>query len=146
MTEKQRMAAELFMQGYNCAQSVCGAFADELGISRETLLAAGAAFGGGFARTRNLCGAVSAIGLVISLAEGKSMPDDRGDVYRTVRAYTDRFASRFGSLNCGELLKNVGGITRTPDPDPRCEEYYAKRPCAAFVAEAAALLEEYFGC
>ena len=32
MTKKQTEACELFLQGYNCAQSVCGAFAQELGM------------------------------------------------------------------------------------------------------------------
>lgn len=144
MTNKQILAAELFYKGYNCAQSVAGAFADELNMSLEALVAASAAFGGGFARTRNLCGAVSGIGLVISIDMNKTAPDDKGEVYATVRAYTDRFAEKFGTLSCGELLKSVANITSHPQPDERTAEYYKKRPCTAFVAEAAALLEEYF--
>ena len=76
MTEKQTEAAELFLQGYNCAQSVCGAFAQELGMDKELLLDMSAAFGGGFARTRNLCGAVSGIGMVISLSMRASAPQE----------------------------------------------------------------------
>lgn len=144
MTEKQTEAAELFLQGYNCAQSVCGAFARELDMDKELLLDMSAAFGGGFARTRNLCGAVSGIGMVISLSMRASAPQEKGEVYAVVRRYTDRFEKEFHSLNCGELLKGVKGITNTPQPDERTARYYAARPCTAFVAYAAKLLEEYF--
>ena len=64
--------------------------------------------------------------------------------YAVVRRYTDRFEEEFRSLNCGELLKGVKGITNTPQPDERTARYYAARPCTAFVAYAAKLLEEYF--
>ena len=144
MTDKQILASELFYKGYNCAQSVAGAFADELGMTQDELVAMSAAFGGGFARTRNLCGAVSGMGLVISIYMNKTQPDSKGEVYATVREYTDRFISRFSTLNCGELLKNVADITSHPQPDVRTQEYYRKRPCTAFVAEAAGLLEEFF--
>ncbi|MBR3750135.1 MAG: C_GCAxxG_C_C family protein [Clostridia bacterium] len=144
MTEKQILASELFYKGYNCAQAVAGAFADELGMRQEELIAMSSAFGGGFARTRNLCGAVSGMGLVISLSMNKTAPDDKGEVYATVREYTDRFIAEFSTLNCGELLKNVSGITSHPQPDERTAQYYKKRPCTAFVAYAAGLLEEYF--
>ena len=142
MTEKQTEAAELFLQGYNCAQSVCGAFSRELDMEKELLLDMSAAFGGGFARTRNLCGAVSGIGMVISLSMRASAPKEKGEVYAVVRRYTDRFEEEFRSLNCGELLKGVKGITNTPQPDERTARYYAARPCTAFVAYAAKLLEE----
>ena len=131
MTEKQTEAAELFLQGYNCAQSVCGAFARELGMEKELLLDMSAAFGGGFARTRNLCGAVSGIGMVTSLSMRASAPQEKGEVYAVVRRYTDRFEEECRSLNCGELLKGVKGITSTPQPDERTARYYAARPCTA---------------
>ena len=77
MTEKQTEAAELFLQGYNCAQSVCGAFARELDMEKELLLDMSAAFGGGFARTRNLCGAVSGIG--IGSRQGQQPENEHGE-------------------------------------------------------------------
>ena len=35
MGEKGQRAYELFLQGYNCAQAVAGAFADEMGLPLE---------------------------------------------------------------------------------------------------------------
>ena len=36
--DKARLAGELFMQGYNCSQSVICAWAADIGLERETLL------------------------------------------------------------------------------------------------------------
>lgn len=143
MTDKQNQAVELFMQGYNCAQAVAGAFAAETGYTSEELMRMAAAFGGGFARTRNLCGAVSAMGLVLSLCMATPAPDAKGDVYAAVRKLTDQFEQQYGTLVCAELLKEVKGITSRPQPDPRTEQYYKKRPCAAYVMAAAGLIENY---
>ena len=48
-------------QGYNCAQSVAGAFADLTGTAPEQLMAAMGGFGGGVGGSHEeLCGAVTA--------------------------------------------------------------------------------------
>ena len=41
-------AEELFLAGYNCAQSVIGAFCEEYGLSLDMALKMSAPFGGGF--------------------------------------------------------------------------------------------------
>lgn len=65
-------------QGYNCAQSVAGAFADLTGTAPEQLMAAM----GGFGRRRGgsheeLCGAVSGGVLVLSLLHPHTDGEDR---------------------------------------------------------------------
>lgn len=40
-------AASVFHEGFNCSQSVCTAFSDDLGYSREQALKVSSAFGGG---------------------------------------------------------------------------------------------------
>ena len=49
MDNEQRVerAVELFKMGYNCAQSVTAAFADEYGYTEEQALKMSASFGGG---------------------------------------------------------------------------------------------------
>ena len=49
MTRKDR-AVELFMEGYNCAQSVFTAFADRFGIDEDTAKKISAGLGGGVGR------------------------------------------------------------------------------------------------
>lgn len=55
--ERVRRAEELFMQGYNCSQSVVAAFADIYGYTEEQALKLSAGFGGGIGRMRMTCGA-----------------------------------------------------------------------------------------
>ena len=69
MTKKERAMA-LFTQGYNCAQSVVLAFADELDADEATLARLSSSFGGGFGRMREVCGAVSCMAIVLGLLEG----------------------------------------------------------------------------
>ena len=54
MDNEQRIAraVELFKMGYNCAQSVTAAFADEYGYTEEQALKMSASFGGGIGRMR----------------------------------------------------------------------------------------------
>ncbi len=135
-------ATELFLQGYNCCQSVAGAFAAEMGMELDTVLRLSSSFGGGFARTRSLCGTISAMGMVLGVCFGGVEPNDRGAQYKLVRELTDRFTEKYGTLVCGELLKNVPNLTSDPMPDGRTPEYYKARPCLRFVQEAALLTEE----
>ena len=51
MTHGEKAGA-LFLEGYNCAQSVVLAFADEMGIPKETAARIASSFGGGLGRLR----------------------------------------------------------------------------------------------
>ena len=59
METKDRIekAVELFKSGYNCSQSVVGAFADMYGFTEEQAFRMSASFGGGIGRMRQTCGA-----------------------------------------------------------------------------------------
>lgn len=62
------IAYDYHKKGYNCAQSVAGAFADLTGLSMEQILAVSGGFGGGVGGTHSeLCGAVSGAVMVLSL-------------------------------------------------------------------------------
>lgn len=151
MGKRADRATEYFSMGYNCSQAVAMAFADKTGLTVEEIKNASSAFGAGFARTRNICGAVSAIGIVIGLNQNLKEVDsldpeqDKKDIYKIVRSLTDRFENNNGTIVCGELLKDIKNITKDYVPEKRDEEYYRKRPCTKFVRESALLLEEYFG-
>ena len=49
MTHGEKVGT-LFLEGYNCAQSVVLAFADEMGIPKETAARIASSFGGGLGR------------------------------------------------------------------------------------------------
>ena len=91
--DRQQKAYECFKEGYNCAQAVIMAFADVLPIDEELLLKISSAFGGGFAKTRNLCGAVAGIGMVLGVLKDTlgNVADDKKDIYQKVRSLTDQF-------------------------------------------------------
>ncbi len=132
-----------FYQGYNCAQAIVMGFAPFFDIKPEYVITMGTAFGGGFSRTRNICGAMSGIGLVISHLKGSTSPDAKDVVYPIVRELAAKFEQENDSILCGEILKNVKNITSVPKSDPRTAEYYSKRPCANVIANAAIILLNY---
>ena len=136
-------AAELFLGGYNCAQSVAVAFCDVTGLDEKTATRMMSAFGGGMGRLREVCGAVSGMFFVLSYLYGYDIPGDdvgKKQTYSDVQALAAQFRETCGSIVCREILKNP---STDPTPSPRTEEYYKKRPCARMVFTAATLMDAY---
>ena len=136
-------AAELFLSGYNCAQSVMVAFCDITGLEEQAAAKMASAFGGGMGRLREVCGGVSGMYMVLSLLYGYDQPGDdvsKMRLYTQVQELAGRFRKECGSIVCREILKNPPS---DPKPSPRTAEYYAKRPCARMVYTAAHLLDEF---
>jgi C_GCAxxG_C_C family probable redox protein len=71
MSEKEKIASELFGTGLNCAQSVLGAFCNNYGIEQDTAFKITCGLGSGV-RSAEICGAVSGAVLVIGLKYGES--------------------------------------------------------------------------
>lgn len=136
-------AAELFLQGYNCAQSVAVAFSDVTGLDPDFSARIASSFGGGMGRMREVCGAVSGMLMVLGHLYGYSTPGDihvKKEHYTHVQELAGKFREQAGSIICREILKNPPS---DPNPSPRTAEYYQKRPCARMVFLAAQILDEY---
>ena len=135
-------AAQLFCQGYNCAQAVAVAFCDVTGRDPQMAAKTASPFGGGFGRQREVCGAVSGMCMVFGHLYGYEVPnaDNQLDVYADVQALCAKFREVAGSIVCRDILKNPPS---DPAPTPRTAEYYAQRPCARLVLLAANILDEY---
>ncbi len=120
------------------------AFEDVLPLDMEQLKAVSIGFGGGFGRTRNLCGAVSAFAIVLGLysSHSDSPKEAKADIYKRIQALVAKFKELNGSDNCGVLLQNVKNLTTGYMPQERDEEYYKVRPCIKFVLDSVELLEE----
>lgn len=146
MSKRSDLAHDYFKEGYNCAQSTFMAFEDIVPMSIEDMRLVSEAFGGGFAKLRGNCGAVSAIGMLAGFLTPKSgnPESDKKAVYKATREMIDMFIAKNGTLNCSELLKNVANITADYVPTPRTAEYYKVRPCVKFVTDAVEIAEEYF--
>ncbi len=137
-------ARELFYEGYNCTQSVVGAFCDDMGIDRETAMRMSSPFGGGMGRLREVCGTVSGMYIVLGYFSGYDRPGDyeaKKILYSRVQELAERFKKANGSIICRELLGLSG--SSEPAPEKRTAEYYKKRPCPELAARAADILDKY---
>lgn len=142
---KSKKARELFRQGYNCAQSVFCAFADDLNMDFETALKLSSSFGGGMGRLREVCGAVSAMFMIAGLKYGyTSCNDDNAKEkhYKLIQNLANEFEKQNGSIICRELL-GLDVKYDIPTPEKRTEQYYATRPCEDLIASAAEIISNY---
>lgn len=143
MTRAEKAKA-YFEQGYNCAQAVTMAFADEMGLKPEEAAKLASSFGGGFGRLREVCGCVSGMALAAGAIYGYSDPkamEEKAEHYALVQKLAGEFKERNGSIICRELLDGINNDTN-PVPEERTESYYKKRPCADFAYTAADILEK----
>lgn len=140
-------ARALFLEGYNCAQSVFGAFAEDYGIDREMGFRLAASFGGGMGRMREICGAFSGVLLVAGLETGCVVgrnADGKAANYKEVQELASIFRERCGgSIICRELL-GIEKAEGTWVPAKRTQEYYKKRPCPQIIETACDILDERY--
>lgn len=143
--ERGEIAARNFLEGYNCSSSVAMAFADLTPLSKEEVRRAAHAFGGGFGRTRGMCGALAACGIILGLTadEMGDIHEDKTELYKKVQEIYSQFEDVFGTVNCARLLENVSSVTGGFAPQQRDAKYYADRPCLKIVRKTAELLQEY---
>ena len=128
--------------GYNCAQVIMAAFAEECGISREIALKLSAGLGGGCAYRGEICGAVSASLLIYGLCYGSDLPNDElreEIVYHHSSEHIREFTSMHGTIRCRELL---GHDLSNPDGFAEImEDGIFKLKCSRFVIDSARILE-----
>ena len=137
-------AERLFLSGYNCAQSVVAAYAEQLGMTVEQAARLASGFGGGIGRLRETCGAVSGMVLIASALRGYESPTDQEEKKRTyamVQQLVETFRIKNGAILCRELLGEEGKDSNPNAPSVRTDAYYGRRPCQHLVACAADLLE-----
>jgi C_GCAxxG_C_C family probable redox protein len=141
--DHEMQAAQLFLDGYNCAQAITVAFSDVTGLDKDFSARMASSFGGGMGRMREVCGAVSGMLMVAGILYGY---DTNGDDtakkahYTLVQALAGQFREEVGSIVCREILKNP---PTDPNPTPRTEEFYKQRPCSRMVMVAARILDTY---
>jgi len=144
--ERIEKAVELFKEGFNCSQSVVAAFADEYGFTREQALKMSASFGGGIGRMRETCGAACGLFMLAGLETAATEGSDREGKarnYAVVQELAEEFKRRNGALRCADLLGLSQKEPVVSTPEARTAQYYAKRPCAKMVEEAARIWCEY---
>ena len=142
--ERTARAKELFLSGYNCAQSVLLAYRDLSELDEKMAATISAPFGGGMGRLREVCGAVSGMTMVAGMLYPNPEPNDipnKKATYAAVQDLAEKFRQENGHIVCRELL----GLATTkdePTPSERTQEYYKRRPCAEYVEIAARIVGE----
>jgi C_GCAxxG_C_C family probable redox protein len=138
------LAVELFEQGHNCAQSIVGAWLDQISIDHEQAMLIASSFGGGMGRLREVCGALTGSFMVAGLLRGYSEPGDdeiKGRHYELIQRIAAEFEKKYGTILCRDLLE-LDVKHDSPLPSERTPEYYAARPCARFIYDAVLILDE----
>lgn len=143
---RAEIAEKYFYDGYACSQAVALAFVDLTNVSFSDMSKLSLPLGGGLARLRTTCGAISGMALIVGLlfSEAEASEENKLAIYERVRVLTDRFMSERKTINCKELLEAVNlEVEVGGNPEARTAEYYKKRPCGAIVYLAAKILEDY---
>lgn len=141
----ENMAKQLFLDGYNCSQSVVATFCDEMKMDRKQAIKMASSFGGGMGRMREVCGCVSGMFMVLGFLYGYDDPkvyECKKELYERVQRLAKKFSDDNGSIICRELL-GLEGKDTNPIPSIRTEEYYKKRPCPKLAGYASKILAEY---
>lgn len=137
-------ALHYFHQGFNCAQSVFAAMADQIGLSEEAALRFSSAFGAGLGRMRGTCGAFAGLCMVAGFCKGNTTgnPDEKERIFALTRELAEGFRAEFGTLTCRELLHLDEEMEASARPNDRTAAYYAGRPCERCVAFCATRAQE----
>ncbi len=141
--DHKEAAVQCFQKGYNCAQSVFSAYAEELGLQKDEALKISTGFGGGMARLQKTCGAVTGSFMVLGLKHGKDSKGDdsaRDRTYKLVRVFTDRFTALHGSIECRTLMSCD---LNTPEGQAYSRDHNLHATvCTECIKNSAALLDE----
>lgn len=138
--ERVEQAIRNFESGFNCAQSVFLAYSDVFELDLESAKKISVSFGGGVGRMREVCGTVSAMAMLAGFRYPVVDPLDqeaRTRNYGMVQKMAELFKEKHQTIICRELLPPDEASATTPAPSARTSQYYQKRPCSKYVAEAA---------
>ena len=132
MTKEERIAkaVALFKEGYNCSQSVVGAYADLYGFTPEQAFRMSASFGAGIGRMRMTCGV------------GADRASKSAN-YALVQELAAKFKEQTGTLVCAELLGLSKKDPISAVPEERTPQYYAKRPCPRMIELGARIFGDF---
>lgn len=143
--DRKQLAMDYFREGYNCCQSLVLAFSDLTDMDEKTLLRLASSFGGGLARKREVCGAVSGMAIIAGILYGYDSAETgeiKAQHYGRIQQLAGQFEKEYGSIICRILLKDEN-VSTSPIPTERTEEFYRTRPCLNIIGNMAEILENY---
>lgn len=140
--DKKQTAINAHIDGYNCSQSVVGAFCEELNLDKEVAMRMASGFGGGM-RCKSTCGAVTGALMALGLKYGQTEASDqitKMNMYEIVTAFQDKFKEKNKSLLCPDLL---GQDILTEEGKAQIQEQGLSRSiCDQMIADAVEIVEE----
>ena len=147
MSKNGEAAAAMFLEGYNCAQSVLACCGREYGLPRETAVQVAQAFGGGIGRTGNICGAATGalmvVGLKCSVKDAADLAA-KAEAGRIAREFLARFKARSGSLLCRDI---IGCDLSTPEGLKYAMESGRHTTiCPKVIRDAVEIIEDLLSC
>ncbi|MFW9914160.1 MAG: C-GCAxxG-C-C family protein [Candidatus Thorarchaeota archaeon] len=136
-------AKKLFSEerAYNCAQSIFAASSEHLGlgaVDQDTSVRIAAAFGGGIARTGNVCGALTGAVMALGLKYGGAGYKDQEKANEVAEKLLTEFKARHGSILCRELINHD---LVTDEDVKQAFKKGAFKNCPQFVDDIATMLE-----
>lgn len=142
MMNRSEQAKELFLSGYNCAQSVVLSFADDLKFSKELAQKMAAGFGGGMGKQQETCGAVTGAIMVLGLMKGEEVNNNdelKAAAYGGVKDLIHEFVASYKTTQCREL---IGCDLNTREGSEKFkEEKIMENICAPCVKKAVQIIE-----
>ena len=140
---RSEQAKELFLSGYNCAQSVLLSFADDMKFSKELAQKMAAGFGGGMGKQQETCGAVTGAIMVLGLLKGEEVNNNdelKAAAYGGVKDLTRDFVATYKTTQCRDL---IGCDLNTPEGSEKFkEEKIMENVCAGCVKKAVEIVEK----
>lgn len=143
---KMEIAKQKFDEGYNCAQSVLFAFANNGIIDKDTALKIATGFGGGIAREGQVCGAFTAGVMLLGLIHGQGINDNedkKESTYTLVQDFINEFKNKNKSILCKEIL-NGCDIKTEAGREKFKEKNYHSEICEKCVENSVTIMQKYF--
>ncbi|HIV63035.1 MAG TPA: C-GCAxxG-C-C family protein [Candidatus Butyricicoccus avistercoris] len=128
---KVEKAVSLHDKGYNCAQAVVCAFAEDFGLDEQTAYKMSEAFGLGVGQME-ICGAVSGACMLAGMKNSGGLENigkTKAETYKINRAIADEFKQMNESVICRELKGVQTGTVL--------------RSCTGCIEDAVKIVEKY---
>ncbi|WP_018248440.1 C-GCAxxG-C-C family protein [Orenia marismortui] len=145
MKSRQVKAKDKFSSGFNCAQSVLLAFAEDLDLEEEVALKISSGFGAGMGRMQNTCGAVTGAFMVIGALNGQYKAEDKRakeETHSLVRKFSEEFKGLNNTINCQELI-GVNINTKAGMEEAKSKNLFSNK-CGKYIEDAVKLLEDKY--
>jgi C_GCAxxG_C_C family probable redox protein len=129
-------AAERFLEGYNCAQSVLLTMCEYWNVRSKLVPMIASGFGGGIGRCGSVCGVLTGgvMALGIKLGSNDALAEKRRQVYDMSGRFVKQFEKRHGTIYCRDL---IGYDLFDPKEWERAKrEKVVEKTCVHFAREA----------